>query len=139
MRWLAVTMMVAACAGAPAGQPADDSDVGLPDREFVVEGIGRLRLITNPYWKKDVGLNDYGRLCRDRLGEGWRIAPGSYHPSFLDHLGGKEESQLLAFLDRHGIEFAKLDRVCAPCVPDAAPCPCTDRWVSDKLFCLKQK
>lgn len=147
-RLLFVALMVVACTGAPVetqhevvsgASPSGDAPCGtLVDQVFKVEGRGRVRLIPNPYWKKDVRLNSYGRPCRDFLGEGWRVAPGSYDPSFPETLRGEDSARLHAALERHGFEYMKHDRVCAPCVPDAGHCPCTDRWVSNWLFCQQR-
>jgi hypothetical protein len=123
----------AAGSEAMTGGPCDQAYA----RAFKVNLHGQpieVRLVRNPYFANDEPISNYGDPCRS-LGGTWRMAPGSLHPDYLRELkrgGGPELGDALRACP---VTFRFQDKVCAPCVAGAKTCPCSERHVSDWLFC----
>ena len=105
---------------------------------YEVRGRGAVRLIANPHWNAKTDLSMYGSPCRVKLERPWALAPGSFHSSFLNMLATKGDAgscKLLAIVDKCNITYRIVDTVCAPSMPGRPQRPCTERHVSDWLFC----
>jgi hypothetical protein len=84
----------------------------------------------------------FDRMPRcEELGPRWHAATGFARISagrdvpFLSFLKEAGSARLVHALAECGVEFRKLDRVCAPCRADVAPCPCGDRFIPTWVFC----
>ena len=75
-------------------------------------------------------------LCRG-LGEGWRVAVGSFSAAFLAEMKASDSKELKSALGVCPVTFHRIDTVCAPCVAGSQHCPCADRDISDWIFCEK--
>jgi hypothetical protein len=75
-------------------------------------------------------------VCRG-LGEGWRVAAGSFAAGFLREMKASDSPPLKAALDACPVTYHRVDTVCAPCVAGSHHCPCADRDIADWIFCEK--
>ena len=76
------------------------------------------------------------QVCRG-LGEGWRVAAGSFSANFLNEMKASDSTELKAALAACPVTYHRVDTVCAPCVAGSQHCPCADRDIADWIFCEK--
>ncbi|HXU01741.1 MAG TPA: hypothetical protein VN903_12160 [Polyangia bacterium] len=81
-------------------------------------------------------FEDASAVCRG-LGNGWRVAVGSFGAAVLKEFQESDSAPLKAALAACPVTFRRVDVVCAPCAAGNRNCPCANRDISDWIFCEK--